>query len=169
MISREKINQMSRDEQIKEEKTRAAKFGQAPKYPISYAPKFRAKRRTSIEFSAESTILPSREEAIANDLDFRVSALRSVVTGSAIPIKSIIPIDPKAIRVCIMAEIKNLNPENREQILARVIEQFSILALHTDDTRLIRSVQKEISNANFGSRAFKDIPNRYGGARPPGK
>ncbi len=164
MATRKTTKTLSRIEHIRKEAKRAAEYGQTPKRPLSLAPRFRVEGRTPTAFSAGSTTLPSYEVAVRNDADFQIGVTASALRDTAIGIPAVGALDPKVLRDVIRANAELLRPENRDQIVPRLLSQVGALAAQAKDGKRITAVQKQISKVMFGPVEFKDIKGKKGGA-----
>jgi len=164
MVKRKTTKTLSRVEQLREEAKRAAEYGQTPKRPLSLAPRFRVESRTPTAFSAGSTMLPTYDVAARNDADFQIGVTASALRKTAIDVPAVGALEPKVLREVIRANAELLGPENRDQIVPRLLSQVRALAAQAKDGKHIAAVQKRISKAMFGPVEFKDIKGKKGGA-----
>jgi hypothetical protein len=164
MVKRKTTKTLSRAEQLREEAKRAAEYGQTPKRPLSLAPRFRVEERTPTAFSAGSTMLPTYDVAARNDADFQIGVTASALRKASIDVPAVGALETKVLHEVIRANAELLGPENRDQIVPRLLSQVRALAAQAKDGKRIAAVQKRISKAMFGPVEFKDIKGKKGGA-----
>lgn len=165
-LTRTDVEKMSRWERVTEEAKRAAEYGITPKRSVSFDPTFSSQESTPLEYSANSILLPTLDEARQNDLD-----VKAVTTEyDLIPdhIRSLIFVDsPQALHQSIMRSLDALTPSNQIQLLPVIIGKLRDLQTQDADREVINELQQRIARAVFGSGEFEDLKGENGGALPP--
>lgn len=166
MPKAKKVESMTRAEHIREESKRAAEYGMTPRTAMSLAQNFRVSRSSAVQFSAGTTVVPTRDVAAINDRDFDPHSVQHPADKLVWKLPAGAALDGRTLEKVIAAEIERLSPNTMERVLPNILAQMNAVDLLSKGSRRIQALRQKLSERILGPGKYKDLAGKPGGGRP---